>query len=144
VIDLLFICWNIQGNWIWTKIECAAKNGIQDLGFTDPRSPTSAMTILNDSMVNTLHVFHDGIHVLTGDSLGALKTWDTRNRACIQTQLNEPTQKPISHITTAGRGDGEEPRWLGVSSYDNVVRVWDRGISPLPDATRYRLGLSAQ
>jgi WD40 repeat protein len=57
------------------------------LGFTDPRTPTAAMTILNDSMVNTLHVFHDGIHVLTGDSLGALKTWDTRNRACIQTQL---------------------------------------------------------
>jgi COMPASS component SWD3 len=111
------------------------------LGFADPRSSTSAMTIQNDAMVNTLHVFQSGYHVLTGDSLGALKTWDTRNKACIQTQLNELTQKPISHIATSGRGHGEEPRWLGVSSYDNIVRIWDRGISPQPDATRYRLGI---
>lgn len=32
----------------------------------------------NDSMINTLYASRDGIHVITGDANGMLKTWDMR------------------------------------------------------------------
>lgn len=113
-------------------------------GSNSDSSHRGAFTITNEGMVNSLHVFQDGVHVLTGDSLGYLKTWDIRQRACVQSHLNEPTGKPISHITTARRfveRSGEEPRFMGVNSYDNVLRIWDRGIMPVPDSTAYRLGM---
>jgi hypothetical protein len=34
----------------------------------------------NDSMINTLYVSRDGIHVITGDNRGSVKVWDVRAR----------------------------------------------------------------
>lgn len=41
-----------------------------------PISPDLQVT--NDAMVNTLYVSRDGVHVITGDSKGAVKVWDVR------------------------------------------------------------------
>ncbi|KAF9906747.1 hypothetical protein EC991_000340 [Linnemannia zychae] len=106
-------------------------------------NPTSgsAITIKNDTMVNSIYVYHDGLTVISGDSSGYLKTWDMRTGKVLQSILNEPTKKPISHLAISkqrGSLDGvslaetEEPesRWLAVNSYDNVIRVYDRGFEP--------------
>lgn len=104
--------------------------------MVDVRKAGSSLLIRNDSMVNTLQVYRDGIHVVSGDSLGFLKTWDVRAQKCIQTHSNDQTRKPISHIATVvGTDDDEESRYIGVNSYDNgktfpnslVLRIWDRG-----------------
>ncbi|KAJ3349121.1 hypothetical protein HDU83_000742 [Entophlyctis luteolus] len=49
------------------------------LGFSDRRHPGGAVsTILNDAMVNSIHVYRDNSYVMTADSNGFLKTWDVR------------------------------------------------------------------
>ncbi|KAF9095754.1 hypothetical protein BGX23_012682 [Mortierella sp. AD031] len=98
-------------------------------------NPTSGSTIAikNDTMVNSIYVYHDGLTVISGDSSGYLKTWDMRTGKVLQAILNEPTKKPISHLAISkqrGSLDGvslaetEEPesRWLAVNSYDNGYR----------------------
>ncbi|KAF9287426.1 hypothetical protein BGZ68_001861 [Mortierella alpina] len=107
----------------------------------DNSSSGAAVTIKNDSMVNSIYVYHDGLTVISGDSSGYIKTWDVRTGRVLQSVLNEPTKKPISHIAVSkqrGSLDGvslaetEEPesRWLAANSYDNVIRVYDRGFEP--------------
>ncbi|KAF9561372.1 hypothetical protein EC968_005779 [Mortierella alpina] len=92
-----------------------------------------AVTIKNDAMVNSIYVYHDGLTVISGDSSGYIKTWDVRTGRVLQSVLNEPTKKPISHIAVSkqrGSLDGvslaetEEPesRWLAANSYDNGYR----------------------
>ncbi|KAJ3394231.1 hypothetical protein HDU92_007089 [Lobulomyces angularis] len=93
------------------------------LGIFDRRKSAIAYTIKNDSMVNSILVYNDGNYVLSGDSLGYLKTWDVRTQKCFQSHLNEPTKKPISHISSCD----DEARYVGVNSYDNVMRIYDRG-----------------
>jgi hypothetical protein len=45
----------------------------------DRRQPSSAsMNLRNESMVNTVSVFNNGTHVVSGDATGNLKTWDVR------------------------------------------------------------------
>lgn len=129
----------------------------------DNSSSGAAVTIKNDSMVNSMYadgggffsyrlwsslheqwiltvrvcrgafisyVYHDGLTVISGDSSGYIKTWDVRTGRVLQSVLNEPTKKPISHIAVSkqrGSLDGvslaetEEPesRWLAANSYDN-------------------------
>ncbi|KAJ3337671.1 hypothetical protein HDU91_001406, partial [Kappamyces sp. JEL0680] len=54
---------------------------------------------------------------------------------CIQTFLNESTKKPISHIAVCPSDVPlTEPRLVAINSYDNVMRVYDRGAA-LPTAT---------
>ncbi|KAF9585279.1 hypothetical protein BGW38_003105 [Lunasporangiospora selenospora] len=104
-------------------------------------SSGSAMNIKNDGMVNSIYVYHDGLTVISGDSSGYIKTWDMRTGKVLQSILNEPTKSPISHIAVSkqrGSAEGinlaetEEPesRWLAANSYDNVIRVYDRGFEP--------------
>ncbi|KAM9988215.1 hypothetical protein ACTFIZ_003560 [Dictyostelium cf. discoideum] len=47
------------------------------IGF-DKRTPNSIIVLENDALINSLYVFKDGQHILTGDSLGKLKVWDSR------------------------------------------------------------------
>ncbi|KAJ3284162.1 hypothetical protein HDU79_008433 [Rhizoclosmatium sp. JEL0117] len=55
----------------------------------------------------------------------------TKIGKALQVLLNEPTRKPISHISVCPMANGdEEPRYIGVNSYDNVMRVYDRGFAP--------------
>ncbi|KAL1918341.1 uncharacterized protein VTP21DRAFT_3001 [Calcarisporiella thermophila] len=102
------------------------------LALCDIRKPGEAMVKRNDSMINSLYVCRDGIHVITGDATGYIKTWDMRIGNCVQTFQNESSKKPISHIAVCQRTDDvyEEPRYMAVNSYDNVIRVYDRGLEP--------------
>ncbi|KAJ3408719.1 hypothetical protein HDV05_004777 [Chytridiales sp. JEL 0842] len=59
------------------------------LGLVDRRKPEAAITIKNDSMVNSIHVSYDGKYVVSGDSSGYLKTWDVR--AAINTNVKRST-----------------------------------------------------
>ncbi|KAI9146104.1 WD40-repeat-containing domain protein [Paraphysoderma sedebokerense] len=108
------------------------------LGLVDRRKPDYAMIIRNDAMVNSLYVYRDGTYVVSGDSLGYIKTWDIRTGKCSDSLLNEPTKKPISHIAMCrgAQDEDDEPRFMAVNSYDNVIRVYDRGFSPPKTSAR--------
>lgn len=41
--------------------------------------------------------------------------------ACVGEHLNEPSKKPISHISTSFAEVDEEPRYIAVNSYDNSI-----------------------
>ncbi|KAJ3043058.1 hypothetical protein HDV00_005966 [Rhizophlyctis rosea] len=100
------------------------------LSMVDRRKPDAALVMRNDQMVNSIYAYQDGTYVTSADAGGFLKTWDVRSGKCIQSVLNEPTKKPISHIAVCNTGIDEEPRFMAVNSYDNVMRVYDRGFSP--------------
>ncbi|KAJ1566178.1 hypothetical protein HK096_011003 [Nowakowskiella sp. JEL0078] len=105
------------------------------LGMVDRRSKNSksgkgAVTIKNESMINSLYVYRDGVFVLTADSQGYLKTWDIRNGKCVHVNQNSQSKTPISHIALCySSTEEEEPRMLAVNSYDNVMRVYERGFT---------------
>ncbi|ETV68678.1 hypothetical protein, variant [Aphanomyces astaci] len=88
-------------------------------------------TWANDAMVNSLHVCSDGHTLLTGDSKGYVKTWDIRRNGCVDdmSHLNDEGHHAISHVhaSPAGRQGDEDGRYLAVNSYDNILRVYDRG-----------------
>ncbi|KAJ3022998.1 hypothetical protein HKX48_004621 [Thoreauomyces humboldtii] len=100
------------------------------LCMVDRRQPDTALSLENESMVNSLYVYRDATYVLSADAAGQLKTWDVRTGKCVHAFTNEPTRKPISHVTVCYNDGDEEPRYMAVNSYDNVMRVYDRGFSP--------------
>ncbi|KAI9487453.1 MAG: WD40-repeat-containing domain protein [Benjaminiella poitrasii] len=110
------------------------------LAMVDIRSEENESIIIrNDAMINTLYASRDGIHVLTGDAAGMLKVWDVRSRQCISSKLNDPSKMSITHITIGRRStdasrraidDYDEPRYMALNSYDNLLRVYDRGMDP--------------
>lgn len=112
------------------------------------RAPCDESTVIvdNDASVNTVHVEYDGFRIITGDHAGAMKTWDLRmitNRAAassgtgvfkakpaslIDATFNDPQRKPITHVHSSPPGIGDDNgRCLAVNSYDNYLRVYDRG-----------------
>jgi COMPASS component SWD3 len=112
--------------------------------IVDRRQPDSQhATLRNDSFVNTLVVHELEGSLITGDADGMLKTWDLRAQGCVHQLSNDDQHKPISHIHMArpaiglrgaaeGRhSDDDERRYLGVNSYDNVLRVYDRWVHAL-------------
>ncbi|CAO3606838.1 unnamed protein product [Cunninghamella echinulata] len=109
------------------------------LAMVDAKADGTSVVLRNDSMINTLYASRDGIHVITGDANGMLKTWDMRQRKCISYISNESDHMPITHITIGKRrtdasrravDDYDEPRYMAVNSYDNLLRVYDRGMDP--------------
>ncbi|ORX48481.1 WD40 repeat-like protein [Hesseltinella vesiculosa] len=116
------------------------------LAMVDTRVDGTAQTIHNDSMVNTLYASRDGVHVITGDASGQLKVWDMRSRSCISITENDQDRMPITHITIGKRrtdasrravDEYDEPRYMAVNSYDNLLRVYDRGMDPPKSALRH-------
>ncbi|KAG2211100.1 hypothetical protein INT46_004699 [Mucor plumbeus] len=109
------------------------------LAMVDIRSEGNSSVIRNDAMINTLYASRDGIHVITGDAQGMLKVWDVRSKQCISSRLNDPSKMPITHISVGRRStdasrraidDYDEPRYMALNSYDNLLRVYDRGMDP--------------
>ncbi|CAO3630852.1 unnamed protein product [Mucor hiemalis] len=109
------------------------------LAMVDIRTEGNASVIRNDSMINTLYASRNGIHVITGDAQGMLKVWDIRSKQCISSKLNDPSKMPITHISVGRRStdasrraidDYDEPRYMALNSYDNLLRVYDRGMDP--------------
>ncbi|CAG8697215.1 42121_t:CDS:10 [Gigaspora margarita] len=97
---------------------------------TNIRKPESALSFKDDGMINSLYVCRNGQNIITGDSLGYVKTWDIRTGSAFQSFPNEKTKKPVSYIAVSKSLDGEEPRHMAVNSYDNLIRIYDRGIEP--------------
>ncbi|KAJ8327186.1 hypothetical protein BDV3_000310 [Batrachochytrium dendrobatidis] len=99
------------------------------LCVTDRRDPTAAITMRNDSMVNSLYVSNCGQYVISGDAAGCIRTWDIRTGKSV---LNESIKKPISHIACcrSTTDKDEDFRYMAVNSYENVIRVYDRGFTP--------------
>jgi WD40 repeat protein len=100
----------------------------------------TTIVIENDSPVNTIHVEHNGKRIMTGDHAGAVKTWDLRmssssssvSRAkpasLFDTMYNDPEHRPITHIHSSPPAVGDDHgRCLAINSYDNYLRVYDRG-----------------
>ncbi|KAI8981083.1 WD40-repeat-containing domain protein [Pilobolus umbonatus] len=115
------------------------------LAITDIRTDGPPAIIRNDAMINTLYASRDGIHVITGDAYGMLKVWDIRSKQCISSKLNDGSKMPITHIAIGKRStdasrrsidDYDEPRYMAVNSYDNLLRVYDRGMDPPKSDTR--------
>ncbi|ORZ23986.1 WD40-repeat-containing domain protein [Absidia repens] len=109
------------------------------LAMVDTKADSTPIIIRNDAMVNTLYASRDGIHVITGDANGILKVWDMRTRMCISATENDQDKMPITHISIGKRrtdasrravDDYDEPRYMAVNSYDNLLRVYDRGMDP--------------
>eukprot|EP01027_Heterolobosea_sp_BB2_P018550 GEZU01026111.1.p1 GENE.GEZU01026111.1~~GEZU01026111.1.p1 ORF type:complete len:579 (-),score=149.98 GEZU01026111.1:8-1744(-) len=108
-----------------------------NLCIFDIRQAKLADKIVNNAMVNTLYVHRvDGNYLLTGDSRGQIKTWDIRKMGCVDTKEIDPSRPvPISHVhinpVRADADDGGrrqlEGRYLAVNSYDNIIRLYDRG-----------------
>jgi COMPASS component SWD3 len=95
----------------------------------DKRQNEPVLTFANDAMVNTIYVYKDGEFFLSGDSEGNIKLWDTKSpNAPIDKVENEEGHKPISHIhLSSTQASEEEGHYLAVNSFDNVLRVYDRG-----------------
>ncbi|CAG8727934.1 18309_t:CDS:2, partial [Gigaspora rosea] len=89
------------------------------LAIIDIRKPESVLSFKDDGMINSLYVCRNGQNIITGDSLGYVKTWDIRTGSAFQSFPNEKTKKPVSHIAVSKSLDGEEPRHMAVNSYDN-------------------------
>ncbi|GAA5816702.1 hypothetical protein MFLAVUS_010234 [Mucor flavus] len=109
------------------------------LAMVDIRAEGNASVIRNNAMINTLYASRDGIHVITGDAHGMLKVWDIRSKQCISSKLNDPSKMPITYISVGRRStdasrraidDYDEPRYMALNSYDNLLRVYDRGMDP--------------
>ena len=78
------------------------------LAVVDTRqsASTNALTIRNDAMVNSVYMYRDGSHILSGDAQGSLKTWDIRTGKMVYATVNEGSKKPISHITLCKKTPG--------------------------------------
>ncbi|KAF9355046.1 hypothetical protein BGX26_007041 [Mortierella sp. AD094] len=131
--------WDVESGKLLDSFEGEGGTTRNVLSMIDTRSDGNAsltISVKNDAMINSIYVYHDGLTVISGDSSGYLKTWDMRMGRVLQAILNEPTRKPISHIAVSEQrgslAENEEPesRWLAVNSYDNVIRVYDRGFEP--------------
>ncbi|KAI8078625.1 WD40-repeat-containing domain protein [Halteromyces radiatus] len=147
--------WDVQTGKLLTNtetegfVQCVAWDFIENsvfyygtsrkiLAMVDSKAD-EPIIIRNDAMVNTLYASRDGIHVITGDANGILKVWDMRQRKCISATDNDQEKMPITHISIGKRrtdasrravDDYDEPRYMAVNSYDNLLRVYDRGMDP--------------
>ena len=91
-----------------------------NFGIKDRRQPLPTV-FKNNTMVNAISVFQDGLNLMTGDAEGLLKTWDIRAGKVIDTQ-NDTSGSPISCISTCNVAD-EEARLFATNSYDNGIKT---------------------
>lgn len=74
------------------------------LGVIDRRMPNDcAVSCSASARINTLHVYYDRQHVLTGDNSGQISVWDIRKLTPLCVTVNERTRRPISHIAVLPR-----------------------------------------
>lgn len=92
----------------------------------DRRTQQSNWSIItNDCSVNSIYVHDDGILLTSGDHRGHIKRWDIRNSSK-PLEVFYNSKRPISHLEVS-RPREEEGQYLAVTSFDNTIRVYDRG-----------------
>ncbi|BFI07828.1 hypothetical protein MPTK1_2g15730 [Marchantia polymorpha subsp. ruderalis] len=86
------------------------------------------MHLSTDAKVSALILYRNGIACMSGDSHGAMKLWDLRTKACVETVFNDEAHKPITslHMSAAPDAHGDDGVHVAVNSYDNVLRVYDK------------------
>jgi len=84
----------------------------------DVRTKAAVTSHKIDSGVNAVCVF-DCNQVLSGDSRGVLRTWDTRFSRCEELYVVD-NHRPISGISCSS------PNYIVVNSYDNALRIFSR------------------
>lgn len=75
------------------------------------------MLLSGDAKMSALVVCRNGIACLSGDSHGAMKLWDLRTRACVETLFNEEGHKPITSLTTSAPPDGILPFHASIHTF---------------------------
>eukprot|EP01012_Entosiphon_sulcatum_P024927 TRINITY_DN3019_c0_g1_i1.p1 TRINITY_DN3019_c0_g1~~TRINITY_DN3019_c0_g1_i1.p1 ORF type:complete len:467 (-),score=74.63 TRINITY_DN3019_c0_g1_i1:7-1380(-) len=122
----------------------------------DRRQPRPGVVVTNDASVNCLEMERLGTYFVSGDAKGQVKLWDIRALSVVvpgekstepgsfvfHSFINGQEGIPISniHSTYFAEGSVDNHRFLAVNSYDNVLRVYDRGSTILnTDRPSYRL-----
>ncbi|KAJ2373140.1 hypothetical protein GGI05_007519, partial [Coemansia sp. RSA 2603] len=92
----------------------------------DTRAPDAARRLSNDgAAVNTLYCFNDETRLVSGDRLGEIKMWDVRIGRFMRLVSADAQRRALSHISVV-RNDQSGTEYMAATSYDNVVRVYDR------------------
>ena len=81
--------WSVGGSFVQSvmvspvqlSLFAAGTSGKQVVLY-DARAAAPAATLENDCMVNAVHFAPDGEAILSGDSRGAIKTWELRKGGC--------------------------------------------------------------
>jgi WD40 repeat protein len=69
------------------------------LALTLLQAPSALpLRIPNDAMVNSAIVAPNGLHIISGDKQGALRTWDVRGHGCLSSYLLSESRKTISSL----------------------------------------------
>eukprot|EP00899_Mesostigma_viride_P002483 jgi/Mesvir1/12235/Mv00455-RA.2 len=85
--------------FVWDRRKRAGDpSGSAAAGADTSRAPGCVMTLENDSMVNALYMYMNGAIAFSGDSHGAIKSWDLRQGLCIDSIYNDEAHRPISCI----------------------------------------------
>lgn len=74
------------------------------------------MLLSSDAKVSALIVYRNGIACLSGDWHGAMKLWDLRTKACVETVYNEDFHKPITSLDMSHASDGKFMHNLDLSA----------------------------
>lgn len=77
----------------------------KQLCMLDRRTPGVVASLYHHSMVNSLYVYRDGSQLMTGDSTGAVCTWDAAGLRVVDSFYNEEAHKPISCINVSNMSD---------------------------------------
>eukprot|EP00736_Rhodelphis_marinus_P013453 Rmarinus@m.16460 len=115
----------------------AASTSKQIFVFDVREGDKPVAAVENDVMVNSFYCYRQGSVLMTGDAHGALKTWDMKKLACVEVYQMDTLKRPISHVNVVSLRDhvDEEGPVVAVNSYDNVLRVYDRGTLVLGRST---------
>ncbi|KAJ1864028.1 hypothetical protein LPJ78_003636 [Coemansia sp. RSA 989] len=99
---------------------------IHDTRQADPAAQLSNRGV----MVNTLFCFRDQTRLVSGDRNGEIKVWDVRMGRFMQlVQAGSQPNQAVSHISVV-RNEKSGTEFMAASSYDNVLRVYDRVDDP--------------
>lgn len=77
----------------------------KQLCMLDRRTPGVVASLYHHSMVNSLYVYRDGSQLMTGNSTGAVCTWDAAGLRVVDSFYNEEAHKPISCINVSNMSD---------------------------------------
>ncbi|KAJ1734306.1 hypothetical protein LPJ61_001153 [Coemansia biformis] len=102
------------------------------ISILDTRQAQSATRLPNGgAMVNTIFCFNDETRLVSGDRNGDIKMWDVRVGRFMrligggERPQQQQQQQAVSHISVV-RNEKSGTEFMAASSYDNVLRVYDR------------------
>eukprot|EP00741_Cyanophora_paradoxa_P011214 tig00020554_g10834.t1 len=119
----------------------SATSSCNFVGLHDLRAGAACQSRLeNDSTINSIFLSKDGMFLTSGDQSGHIKLWDCRQGLSTESRKNDEVGKPISYLHTSSMPCvDDDGRYIAANSYDNVLRVYDRGMQPAASASQRAL-----